>query len=93
MTQRADEGIYLSKSHRANPAAASPNDEVAANRSMKRGPLKITVVRDRRYIRMPNFTKRQVDILKEWLLENLDNPYPGSREKEYLSQKSGLCRK
>ena len=73
------------KPRRTNTTAAGTADVVSGKNSMKRGPLKVTVVKDRRYIRMPNFTKRQVEILKEWLLENLENPYPGNKDKEILS--------
>jgi hypothetical protein len=32
-----------------------------------KGALKITRIKNRRYIRMPNFAKRSVNILKNWL--------------------------
>ena len=57
------------------------------------GALKVTKIRNRRYIRMPNFGKRQVNVLKVWLQHHLDNPYPTHREKESLSKESGLSKK
>ena len=47
-----------------------------------KGALKITRIKNRRYIRMPNFLKKSVGILKDWLSKNLDNPYPTYKEKE-----------
>lgn len=31
---------------------------------------------------MPNFPKRAVNILKDWLNKHIDNPYPTYKEKE-----------
>jgi hypothetical protein len=42
---------------------------------------------------MPNFAKRSVLVLKNWLHKHLDNPYPTHREKEVLSKESGLSKK
>lgn len=42
---------------------------------------------------MPNFPKRAVLILKQWLNEHLDNPYPTYKEKEALSKESGLTKR
>ena len=42
---------------------------------------------------MPNFAKKSVGILKEWLNCNLDNPYPTYKEKEALSKESGLSKR
>jgi hypothetical protein len=39
---------------------------------------------------MPNFSKKAVVILKAWLKDHIENPYPGSKEKESLSKLSGL---
>lgn len=58
-----------------------------------KGALKITRIKNRRYIRMPNFSKRSVNILKSWLAQHLDNPYPTHKEKEALSRESGLSKR
>eukprot|EP00347_Sterkiella_histriomuscorum_P019131 403342829 len=58
-----------------------------------KGALKITRIKNRRYIRMPNFAKRSVNILKNWLNQHLDNPYPTHKEKDLLSQESGLSKR
>ena len=58
-----------------------------------KGALKITRIKNRRYIRMPNFPKKSVGILKEWLSKNLDNPYPTYKEKEQLSRESNLSKR
>ena len=42
---------------------------------------------------MPNFPKKSVAILKDWLSNNLDNPYPTYKEKEVLSKESGLSKR
>lgn len=42
---------------------------------------------------MPNFPKRAVTILKNWLHEHLDNPYPTYKEKDSLSKESGLSKR
>lgn len=64
-----------------------------SDRPSKKGPLKITCVRNRKYIRMPNFKKKQVSVLKAWLLNHMENPYPGNSDKDVLSKESGLSRK
>lgn len=58
-----------------------------------KGALKITKIKNRRYIRMPNFPKRAVHLLKQWLNDHLDNPYPSYKEKETLSKESGLTKR
>lgn len=58
-----------------------------------KGALKITRIKNRRYIRMPNFPKRAVAVLKSWLHDHLDNPYPTHKEKELLSKESGLTKR
>lgn len=58
-----------------------------------KGALKITKIKNRRYIRMPNFPKRAVVVLKNWLQEHMDNPYPSYKEKEALSKESGLTKR
>ena len=57
------------------------------------GALKVTRIKNRRYIRMPNFAKRSVNILKAWLTKHLDNPYPTHKEKDALSKESGLSKR
>jgi hypothetical protein len=52
--------------------------------------LKVTQVGSRKYVRMPNFEKENVKVLKEWFMENIKHPYPSIREKEQMSQQSGL---
>ena len=58
-----------------------------------KGALKITKVKNRRYIRMPNFPKRSVNILKVWLQKHIDNPYPTHKEKDQLSKESNLSKR
>jgi hypothetical protein len=58
-----------------------------------KGALKVTRIKNRRYVRMPNFPKRAVAILKNWLHDHLDNPYPTHKEKEVLSKESGLSKR
>lgn len=68
-------------------------DEAENDDEEYEGALKITRIRNRRYIRMPNFAKRSVVVLKNWLHQHLDNPYPTHREKEILSKESGLSKR
>ena len=42
---------------------------------------------------MPNFAKKSVIILKNWMNEHLDNPYPTHRDKDLLSKESGLTKR
>ena len=42
---------------------------------------------------MPNFAKKSVTILKQWLNNHLDNPYPTYKEKDSLSKESGLSKR
>ena len=58
-----------------------------------KGALKITKIKNRRYIRMPNFPKRSVVILRDWLNSRLDNPYPTHKEKDLLSKESELSKR
>jgi hypothetical protein len=58
-----------------------------------KGALKITRIKNRKYIRMPNFAKKQVITLRNWLNQHLDNPYPNHKEKELLSKESGLSKR
>ena len=39
---------------------------------------------------MPNFKKKAVHVLREWLHDHNDNPYPKVKEKAALSLESGL---
>ena len=68
-------------------------EEVENDEEEYQGALKITRIRNRRYIRIPNFAKRSVTVLKNWLHQHLDNPYPTHREKEILSKESGLSKR
>ncbi len=65
------------------------------NRSQKKyeGALKVTCIDNRNYIRMPNFSKRQVSQLKEWLHVHMDNPYPSHHDKDLLCRETGLSRR
>ena len=58
-----------------------------------KGALKITRIKNRRYVRMPNFPKRSVIILRNWINSHLNNPYPTHKEKETLSKESGLSKR
>ena len=60
------------------------DDDTSQNKDDEKfkGALKITKIKNRRYIRMPNFPKRAVLTLKAWLNDHLDNPYPSYKEKE-----------
>ena len=71
----------------------SESTPVGTEEEQYKGALKITRIKNRRYIRMPNFSKRAVTILKSWLHEHLHNPYPTHKEKELLSKESGLSKK
>lgn len=72
----------------------SDDDEIANKDDENfKGALKITRIKNRRYIRMPNFPKKAVHILKLWLNDHLDNPYPSYKEKEALSKESCLSKK
>ena len=51
-----------------------------------KGALKVTRIRNKRYIRMPNFSKRQVGILRNWLQGNLESPYLSLRDYDQLSR-------
>lgn len=42
---------------------------------------------------MPNFSKRQVGILRNWLQGNLESPYLSMRDYDKLSRQSGLSAK
>lgn len=42
---------------------------------------------------MPNFPKKAVVTLKNWLYEHIDNPYPTDKEKAVLSKESGLSKR
>jgi hypothetical protein len=50
------------------------------------GALKVTIKHNRNYIRMPNFPKKAIIILKRWLYQHIDNPYPNNAEKDFLSK-------
>ena len=68
-------------------------EEVKRSIQMHPEALKVTFVNNRKYIRMPNFNKRQVHLLKTWLKEHLDSPYPSHNDKVHLQRISGLNRK
>jgi hypothetical protein len=53
----------------------------------------VTTIGSRRYVRMPNFERSSVQIMKEWLLEHIDHPYPSRSDKEFLVAKTGLSKK
>jgi hypothetical protein len=55
--------------------------------------LKVTYIKNRRYIRMPNFTPKQVKILKSWFEKHTKYPYPSYAEKSDLSKQTGLSKK
>ena len=42
---------------------------------------------------MPNFPKKAVTILKQWLNSHLENPYPTYKDKDSLSRESGLTKR
>lgn len=69
------------------------SDDECTEEQQFKGALKITRIKNRKYIRMPNFPKRAVVILKNWLYEHLDNPYPTDKEKVQLSTDSGLSKR
>jgi hypothetical protein len=71
----------------------SPHSQANKEEEQYKGALKITKIKNRRYIRMPNFPKRAVVILKNWLHDHLDNPYPTHKEKDLLSKESGLTKR
>jgi hypothetical protein len=79
--------VYLSGSDSEGEEDCNKDEE------KYKGALKVTKIKNRRYIRMPNFPKRAVHILKQWLNEHLDNPYPSFKEKETLSKESGLSKR
>jgi hypothetical protein len=58
-----------------------------------KGALKVTKIKNRKYIRMPNFPKRAVVVLKNWLYDHMENPYPTDKEKVQLSKDSGLSKR
>ena len=70
----------------------SEDSEEETSKVLKRA-LKVTYIKNRRYIRMPNFTASQVKLLKRWFEDHLDNPYPTYAEKSLLSKESGLTKK
>lgn len=57
------------------------SDDDCTEEMQFKGALKITRIKNRKYIRMPNFPKRAVVTLKNWLYEHLENPYPTDKEK------------
>lgn len=73
-------------------SSSTSNDDLEDDLQYK-GALKITKIKNRKYIRMPNFAKRSVQILKNWLNNHIDNPYPTHKEKESLSKESGLSKR
>jgi len=91
MTMRFLNDAAISKSHRSD--STSDFDDDFDDDIQFKGALKITRVKNRRYIRMPNFPKRSVIVLKNWLNSHLDNPYPTYKEKESLSKESGLSKR
>jgi hypothetical protein len=42
---------------------------------------------------MPNFPKKAINILRNWLDDHIQNPYPTHKEKDALSKNSGLTKK
>jgi len=56
----------LQNIHRRERSLSSDREDSADDSDYK-GALKITKIKNRRYIRMPNFAKRSVNILKNWL--------------------------
>ena len=36
------------------------------------------------------FSKEQIDILQEWFFDNIENPYPSTEQKQFLSELTGL---
>ena len=59
-----------------------PNDEPEnMNAKPKRGAVRI------------NFTKRVQKVLKDWLKNNMHNPYPSQQQKEQLAREAGITSK
>lgn len=79
--------------YKLNEMSSSTDRDDSVDDSDYKGALKITRIKNRRYIRMPNFAKRSVNILKNWLNQHLDNPYPTHKEKDSLSHESGLSKR
>ncbi len=69
------------------------NKSITDEELLENGALKITHVKNRRYIRMPNFPKRATTELTTWLADHLENPYPSQSEKERLCAQTGLSKK
>ena len=73
----------------------SDEEEDSENGSSKmlKKALKVTYIKNRRYIRMPNFSKKAVVVLKRWFQEHIDSPYPTHKEKVAMSKESGLTKR
>jgi hypothetical protein len=68
----SDHGHQSSKSL----SSAISQEDLLQDEEEFKGALKVTRIRNRRYVRMPNFPKIAVAILKAWLIQHMDNPYP-----------------
>ena len=68
--------------HSSSDESFSEHDEQINEEEEFKGALKITRIRNRKYVRMPNFSKRSVNLLKVWLNTHLENPYPTHKEKD-----------
>lgn len=84
--------IFENSSYSLSQDDTHSQDDLNDNDQFK-GALKITRIKNRRYIRMPNFPKRSVNLLKNWLNQHLENPYPTHKEKDALSKESGLSKR
>ena len=84
-----------SRKNEIRESESESEDSVGSRKDENRfkGALKITRIKNRRYIRMPNFPKKSVGILKNWLNNQIDNPYPTYKEKDLLSRESGLSKR